>query len=86
MKKSKKTARVVKVEPHLCPVCGKETTNPKFCSKECFRKNVETKGSTGTLKLSSLDNTNRCRQCGCVMPLDRYSMYCEGCELLIVDE
>lgn len=69
---------------HPCPVCGKMTTNPKMCSKECVRKSFKMRSSTGRdKKLSELDNTNRCAQCKKPMPLDRYSMYCEECEMHI---
>ena len=71
-----------KKEPHPCPICGKMTTNPKLCSRECVNKSFKMKSSTGKdKKLSALDNSNICRQCKKPMPLDRYSMYCEECEM-----
>ena len=86
MKKTKKDGKSAKSEPHACPVCGKMTTNPKMCSRGCYTASLKLNGTTSTLKLGALDNTNRCRQCGCVMPTDRYSMYCEACEMLIIED
>lgn len=65
---------------HQCPVCG-TPTKKKFCSKQCFYDSLRKKSHTVTEKLGSLDNTNRCWQCGKPMPLDRYSAYCEDCEM-----
>lgn len=79
----KKAAKRGPVPEHACPICGKMTTNPSVCSRECYSKKLKLKGTKNTLKLASLDNTNRCAQCGAIMPTDRYSMYCEACELHI---
>lgn len=69
---------------HPCPVCGK-MTEKKFCSKECFYDSLRKKSHTATeKKWADLDNTNRCWQCGKPMPIDRYSAYCEECEMQIV--
>lgn len=70
------------VEPHPCPICGKMTTNKNFCSKDCFfmDKRVNLVHVTEKIKL---DNRNICHQCKKPMPADRYSMYCEECELHI---
>jgi hypothetical protein len=80
--KKKSTKKVV--EPHPCLICGKMTTNNKFCSNACFLKDRKTNLTHVTEKIK-LDNRNICHQCKKVMPADRYSMYCEECELLIED-
>ena len=66
---------------HACPVCGKMTTNSKYCSKECHYQDLKRKTYTRKDKFKDLDDTNRCAQCHKVMPIDRYSMYCEECEM-----
>lgn len=70
---------------HPCPVCGRETEN-KYCSKECYYDSLRKVSHTVTEKLGMLDNTNRCWQCGKEMPIDRYSAYCEECEMQVVYE
>lgn len=70
---------------HKCPVCGKKTTNKNVCSRECYYKSLKTKPSIGTLKIQNLDGRNLCHQCKKEMPMDRYSMYCEECELMIIE-
>ena len=71
---------------HPCPVCGKMTTNPKMCSKECVSIALKNKPRSGTDKLKMLDDSNICCQCKKPMPLDRYSMYCEECVMNIEEE
>lgn len=71
---------------HPCPVCGKMTTNPKMCSKECVAASLKDKARMGKDKLKTLDDSNICRQCKKPMPLDRYSMYCEECEMHIEED
>ncbi len=29
-----------KLRLKICPVCGKDTTNPKYCSRECYSKDL----------------------------------------------
>lgn len=67
----------------ICPICGKETTGKKFCSRECYYDSLKKQSHTVTEKLGALDNRNLCAQCGKEMPIDRYSMYCEECEMHI---
>lgn len=70
--------------PHPCPICGKMTENKGCCSKECYHQQMKMRSSGRTTsELDKLDNTNRCHQCKKPMPLDRYSMYCEECEMHI---
>lgn len=71
------------VKPHKCPVCGKLTTNAMFCSRKCRGVDLKKYVSKGTLKIKDLDGRNLCAQCKKEMPLDRYSMYCEECEMHI---
>jgi predicted nucleic acid-binding Zn ribbon protein len=68
---------------HKCPVCG-ELTTKKFCSQRCYWDSLKQKSQKSTTDLAAYDNTNRCFQCGKVMPLNRYSAYCEECEMRIV--
>lgn len=70
------------IKEHPCPVCGKMTTNKTVCSRECHYKAMSTKSTTGTQKIA-LSNQNICAQCKRPMPINRYSMYCEECELHI---
>lgn len=70
-------------QEHPCAVCGKPTTNKVVCSEECRKKRLQTHNSKPTLKLTGLDGNNYCAQCHKIMPPDRYSMYCEECELLV---
>lgn len=68
---------------HPCPVCGKMTTNKVVCSRSCQAIRLKTHNSKPTLKIKDLDGTNYCAQCHKPMPVDRYSMYCEECEMHI---
>ena len=68
----------------ICPECGKPTKR-KYCSKECFHAALKKKSPKATNLLAQYDNTNICYQCKKPMPMDRYSMYCEECELMIED-
>lgn len=68
---------------HPCPVCGKMTSNKKVCSKKCHYESLKKKTYKRKDKFEGLDDTNRCAQCHKVMPIDRYSMYCEECEMHI---
>lgn len=66
---------------HLCPVCGKTTTNKNTCSKKCYYEFLKGKTHTFKNKLEGLDDTNRCAKCKKVMPIDWYGMYCDECEM-----
>ena len=70
-------------QEHPCPVCGKMTTNKSVCSKKCHYQTLKKQTYTRKGKFEGLDDTNRCAQCHKVMPIDRYSMYCEECEMHI---
>jgi 5-methylcytosine-specific restriction endonuclease McrA len=50
-----------------CPVCGKETTNPKFCSRSCAAK-------LNNVMFPKRSLGSRCSVCGCPIPLR--SRYC----------
>lgn len=68
---------------HACPVCGKMTTNKNACSQKCYYETLKNRTYTRKDKFEGLDDTNRCAQCHKAMPADRYSMYCEECEMHI---
>lgn len=72
-----------KYPEHKCPVCGKLTTNRFVCSRKCRGKTLKNKTYLRKDKFGGLDDTNRCAQCHQPMPQDRYSMYCEECEMHI---
>lgn len=72
-----------KDKKHPCAVCGKLTENKVVCSEECRRKRLQTHNFKPTLKLTGLDGNNYCAQCHKLMSPDRYSMYCEECEMLV---
>jgi predicted nucleic acid-binding Zn ribbon protein len=80
MKRRKRRTPII---PHPCPVCGKLTKNNSVCSRECHHARQRQKTHLFKNKFAALDDTNRCAQCGEVMPIDRYSMYCEACEMHI---
>lgn len=71
---------------HPCPVCGKMTKNKKVCSLKCHYKTLKNHPHGYKNKFAALDDTNRCAQCGEPMPIDRYSMYCEACEMHIEED
>lgn len=71
---------------HPCPVCGKMTSNAMMCSRRCAALNMLGKAKLGTQKLAQFDDSNICRQCKKPMPPDRYSMYCEECEMHIEED
>ena len=71
---------------HPCLVCGKMTTNAATCSRKCAATYMRGKAKLGTQKLAQFDDSNICRQCKKPMPPDRYSMYCEECEMHIEEE
>ena len=68
---------------HACPVCGKMTTNKNTCSQKCYYQTLKNRTYNRQNKFDGLDDTNRCAQCHKAMPADRYSMYCEECEMHI---
>lgn len=70
-------------QEHPCPVCGKMTSNKNTCSQKCYYESLKKKTHPYKNKFEGLDDTNRCAQCHKVMPIDRYSMYCEECEMHI---
>ena len=69
---------------HKCPVCGKLTFNKSVCSQACYHKQRKESSTTSTNKIP-LDNRNLCGKCKKPMPMDRYSMYCEECEMHLED-
>ena len=74
-----------KIQEHPCPVCG-TPTKKKFCCQRCYGDYLRAKANApkSTTNLAVYDNTNRCFKCNKPMPLDRYSAYCEECEMHLV--
>jgi len=50
-----------------CPVCGRETRNPKFCSRSCAARQ-------NNLLVPKRRLTGRCTVCGC--PVPRRNKFC----------
>lgn len=60
-----------------CPVCGKETTNPKFCSSSCAAKH------NNRVYIKRVRKQSNCRSCG--KPVEHRRTLCDECNPWIID-
>lgn len=59
------------VEVKNCPNCGKETTNPQFCSRSCAAS------YTNKVSPKRKGKPHYCKYCG--VPISRHRLKCENC-------